>query len=87
MDDVTNDVEQVVTAVAGDVVADNIEEARIDAPNATADATTDAKLNGHTAAEDTASSPDRAELVTVTAAQIRSVRPGVQPGLRLGMPG
>ena len=87
MDDVAKDVEQVMTAVAGDVVAEDIEDAPIDTSNATADASTDAKLNGQAAAEDTASSLDREELAAVTAAQIRPVRPGLQPGLRLGMPG
>ena len=68
MDDVTKDVEQVVTTVADNVIAeDSAEHAPMDGSNATADATTETKLNGHAAAEDTASSLGREELAAVTA--------------------
>ncbi len=87
MDDVAKDVEQVVTTVADNVIAEDSADVAMDGSNATADATTETKLNGHAAAEDTASSLGREELAAVTATQVRPLRPSVQPGLRLGMPG
>ena len=87
MDDVTDNAEQMVTAVAGDVAVEDSAKAPNNGSDATAAATADAKLNGQAAVEETASSLDREEVAAVTAAQVRPLRPGVQSGLRLGMPG